>query len=147
MASEGPAPDFQRIHGDLGLERVMRVESGWVLFGFGGEPGRPVAERTQLSSPLRDVASMLRSFDHAARSMLQEREGEAGLDYRAREWAEHNRDAFCRGYGAVSGTDPREYATMLLAFELDKAVGDTAHRPHSDRRIPLAAVPALLGMG
>ncbi|THJ75997.1 maltokinase N-terminal cap-like domain-containing protein [Candidatus Frankia alpina] len=140
-----PRP-FQRLHGDLHLGQVLRVDSGWVLFDFEGEPARPVTERVGLESPLRDVAGMLRSFDYAARSMLLERGDEPALVYRAQEWADRNREAFCRGYGAVAGRDPQEDAAMLRAFELDKAVYEVLyevrHRP-GWIGIPMASVQRL----
>ena len=86
---------------------------------------------------------MLRSFDYAAQSMLAERPYLPTLAYRAEEWAERNRDAFCDGYMAVAGSDPRDESVLLLSYELDKAVYeavyDARHRP-SWVPIPLAAI-------
>ena len=144
-----PGPAI-RLHGDLHLGQMLRTDSGWFVLDFEGEPARPPEERRRMSSPLRDVAGMLRSFHYASRVALFERDEDcAGL---AMAWETRNRKAFLAAYDKTAGEagllPPSEAARdiVLSAFELEKAAYELryelAHRPDW-QTIPLAALARL----
>jgi maltokinase len=139
-----------RIHGDYHLGQVLRLDAGWYVLDFEGEPTRPVDERRQGSSPLRDVAGMLRSFAYAAAAA---RPGGAPVDAGGADWERRNRDAFLGAYlGRLEGsgllpTRPDAVRTLLDLFELDKAVYEVGYEQGNRPdwvHIPVAGVHAVL---
>jgi maltokinase len=156
LASAGALRDAGaavRIHGDYHLAQVMRTDEGWFVLDFEGEPSRPVEERRRPSSPLRDVAGMLRSIDYAAAVGCREHPHSARDEALAQAWRERNRAAFLDAYvnrmagTALLPTDSGATAQLLGLFELDKAVYEVAyeaaHRPDWVQ-IPLDAVRRLV---
>src|SRR6201996_6115751 len=137
-----PVP-AQRVHGDYHLGQVMRTETGWILLDFEGEPATPLAQRRARSSPLRDVAGMLRSFEYAARFQLLTNPDADQLHDAASEWSRRNSNAFCAGYAEGGGLDPVANEVLLRALTLDKAVYEVMyearHRP-SWLQIPLESL-------
>ena len=83
-----------RQHGDYHLGQVLWAHDDWQLLDFEGEPASPLPERRRKSSPLRDVAGMLRSFAYAAET------GRSHGDGPAARWETDARAAFVGGYEA-----------------------------------------------
>ena len=147
-----------RIHGDLHLGQVLVVKDDFQIIDFEGEPTRPVAERREKSSPLRDVAGMLRSIQYAAWSALyhladRDPDGFDKLLPYAMEWKKLAQDAFLEAYTAAIGdcvswpADVTELRRALSLFLLYKVLYETsyeaANRPHWIR-IPVAGLTEIL---
>lgn len=136
-----------RTHGDYHLGQTLHTPNGWVIIDFEGEPARPLFERRQKRSPLRDVASMLRSFAYATSALEIMRGRSAPPDFEQRA-----REAFLRAYLAQldrSLLPSGEVAVenLLSIFELEKAIYELQYE--LDNRpewvpIPVAGIARLL---
>ncbi len=147
-----------RFHGDFHLAQVIVVQNDLFIVDFEGEPARPIAARRSKSSPLRDVAGMIRSFDYAAvtavRRLAEARPAaEPRMTELAESWRQRAVDGFraayrktmrgCAAYPA-NKTQERE---MTAFFALEKAVYEVsyelANRPDWVD-IPLKGILAIL---
>jgi maltose alpha-D-glucosyltransferase/alpha-amylase len=127
-----------RIHGDYHLGQVLRTDDDWVLLDFEGEPLKPLTERREKMSPLKDVAGMLRSFDYAAQTALRRLAEEkpdkaAAAAPWARLWERWLGATFLDGYlvAAESASflpaDRADLRVLLDAFLLDKSLYELSY--------------------
>ena len=146
-AQIGYAGRVIRTHGDYHLGQTLSTPRGWVIIDFEGEPARPLPERRQKRSPLRDVASMLRSFAYATSAVEILRHQYAPDDFERRA-----RERFLERY--LHHVDPTllpageaQIANLLSIFELEKAIYELQYEMNNRPDwvpIPVAGIRRLL---
>jgi maltose alpha-D-glucosyltransferase / alpha-amylase len=132
-----------RTHGDFHLGQVLISSGDAYIIDFEGEPARPLEERRAKSSPLRDVAGLLRSFDYAVAAASSRAEGPAQIAPRKAtvldRFTATASEAFLAAYRAVHAESPRQWANeadepaLLDLFLIEKAAYEicyeAANRP------------------
>ena len=144
LAAAGQGSLRTRVHGDFHLGQVLVVQSDAYLIDFEGEPARTMEQRRAKSSPIRDAAGLLRSFDYAAAAALPGRAATSpqAASRRAEILGQFRADAeknFLAAYREVLEAAPHRWVTpageqaMLDLFLLEKAAYEiryeAANRP------------------
>ncbi len=121
-----------RIHGNLNLRQVLFTGKDLAIHDFGGDPLRTLSERRLKRSPLRDVASMIRSFYYTAyegffsNTHLSKEETQKILSF-ALIWAHYMSCFFLKSYYenlGKNGLIPAEMddlSVMMEAYIIEKA--------------------------
>ena len=133
-----------RIHGDFHLGQILVAQGDVFLIDFEGEPARTLEQRRRKTSPLRDVAGLLRSLSYAnaAAAPVSEDAPQSTAD-RKRALFERlrgaAREAFLAAYREAASNaaqplvDPQHEAALLDLFLIEKAAYEicyeAANRP------------------
>jgi len=155
VKTEGKVSIKTRYHGDYHLGQVLVTGNDFVIIDFEGEPARSFEERRTKSSPLRDVAGMLRSFNYARWSALRRVAQNAAeidqLEPAVREWERSTREAFLAAYEhtmvSVKSGQPVDL-DLLALFELEKALYELRYELNNRIdwiQVPLQGILALIG--
>jgi maltokinase len=109
------------VHGDYHVGQLLHGPHGLAVVDFEGEPTRPLAERRALASPLRDLAGLLRSYDHLARMVLRHRGDRPEELAPAAAWVARCRAGVLAAYRAgIEGSSLALDLALLDAFEVEK---------------------------
>jgi maltose alpha-D-glucosyltransferase/alpha-amylase len=150
-----------RCHGYYHLRQVLYTGNDFVIVDFEGEPRQRLSERRLKDSPLRDVASMLRSFHYAASACLLSHVPQlavghdefAWLQPAALFWQTWVGAVFLKSYLDVAREgnllpESREQIDLLLrAFLLDRSIYELNYELENRPdwlRIPLDGIVRLL---
>jgi maltose alpha-D-glucosyltransferase/alpha-amylase len=145
-----PAPAharYTRYHGNLQLTEVLLRADDFLISGFEGGPGYAPADCRCKHSPLRDVASVLRSLD-LGRAAAMQRAPAAGPEWRERAeaalltWRDQASAAFLEGYDTqfdelLQPQARAERQQLLPLFLIERTLHElqealAAGRPHCE---------------
>jgi maltose alpha-D-glucosyltransferase / alpha-amylase len=142
-----------RVHGNFHLRKILFTGKDVAILDFGGDPSRSYSERRLKRSPLRDVASMVRSFYYAAYEGLLLK-SEIGNEERQKLkpfvdlWIDYVSGYFIQAYldtaaGSSFIPDNKEDLEILLqTFLLQKALQSLNYELNN--RVGLTIVPLRL---
>jgi maltose alpha-D-glucosyltransferase / alpha-amylase len=154
LAKAGTGSLMTRIHGDFHLGQVLVASGDAYIIDFEGEPATSIAERRAKTSPLRDVAGLLRSIDYAGATLIDRRDvGAVPVDEEQRneliaQFRARASKAFLHGYWETSpiGDSPAARALLDL-FLIEKAAYEIAYEAANRPTwigVPLAGLSSLL---
>jgi maltose alpha-D-glucosyltransferase/alpha-amylase len=134
LAKAGAGTLKTRIHGDFHLGQVLVASGDAHIIDFEGEPATSIAERRAKTSPLRDVAGLLRSIDYAGATLI-DRKGvgaapvdEAQRDQLISQFRQRASRAFLRAYWEAADTRSGPATRSLLdLFLIEKAAYEIAY--------------------
>jgi len=154
LATSGAGALMTRIHGDFHLGQVLVADADAYIIDFEGEPATPLSERRAKTSPLRDVAGLLRSIDYAGATMIdrhdvtaapanEQLKGQIVAHFRQRASR-----AFLRGYWETTCIEKGPEASALLdLFLIEKAAYEISYEASNRPAwigVPLSGLSSLL---
>jgi maltose alpha-D-glucosyltransferase/alpha-amylase len=116
-----------RIHGDFHLGQILVSSGDAIIVDFEGEPHAALERRRAKSSPLRDVAGLLRSLDYAVAFVGARDDARLTAPMRdtrdrlLRKFLTASQGAFLAAYRKTVGTDSDIGENLLQLFVIEKA--------------------------
>lgn len=143
-----------RVHGDFHLGQILANENGYSIIDFEGEPDVSIKERIVKHSPLKDVASMIRSYHYAVSAKLYNSEETKDIPDRdlrraSDRWYKLMRDTFLEEYLNYFGPhhtllkNNNEVNYLLQFHLLEKAIKELAYEVNNRPtwvKIPLKGI-------
>ena len=146
-AQVGSSGRVIRTHGDYHLGQTLATARGWVIIDFEGEPARPLPERRQKRSPLRDVAGMLRSFAYVASAVEIQQNGRTPADFEQQARQQFLSRYFDHIDPSLLPSGEAQVSNLLSVFELEKAIYELQYELNNRPDwvpIPVAGIRRLL---